>query len=147
MIEFFKSSIALPEATDVSLCDNCGRDVTEHLHRRRAHVRQPIGPLRYSCPCGKTYLTGATEWDYLSEWDKRQWRSDVGITIILFALLLIPLSLGYAAWHRHSVILLAIFVVVLIPALVFLRLFGIMLLGFVDIIRSIWRTRFGSSST
>ena len=136
-----------PEAADVYSCDSCGRDITEHLHRGRAHVCQPIGPVRYSCLCGKTYLTGATEWDYLSEWDKRQWRSDVGITIILFVLLLMTLSLGYASWHRHSVILLAIFVVVSIPALVFLRLFGIMLLGFVDIARSIWRTRFRSSST
>lgn len=105
-------------------------------------MRQPIGPMRYTCACGKKYLTGATEWDYLSEWDKRQWRSDVGTAMILLVLLLVPIALGFAARHRHGAILLAILVVVSIPSLVLLRLLGLTLLGFVDISRSVWRTRF-----
>ena len=44
-------------------CNN----VTEHLHRGQAHVRQQIGPPHYVCACGKSYLSGATEWDNLSE--------------------------------------------------------------------------------
>jgi hypothetical protein len=53
------------------------------------------------CVCGKSYPNGATERDYLSEWDKRQWRSNAEIAILLFILLLIPVGLGYAAWHRQ----------------------------------------------
>ncbi|HEY2499814.1 MAG TPA: hypothetical protein VGK24_22355 [Candidatus Angelobacter sp.] len=134
------------ESADVYFCDNCGRDITKHLHRGRAHVRQPLGPVWYVCVCGKSYLSGATEWDYLSQWDKHQWRTDVGFTVFLFVLLLIPVGLGYAAWHLQSGILLAIFVVVLIPAFVLLMLFGIMLRGFMDIARSIRRTRVTPSS-
>jgi len=63
---------------------------------------------------------------------------------LLCVLLLIAIGLGYAAWHRHSVILLVISLVFLLPSIVFLPLMGILLLGFVDIARSIWRTRFGS---
>jgi hypothetical protein len=54
-----------PEAADVYVCDKCGRDMTRHLYRGRAHVRQPLGPVRYFCCCGQDYLSGATEWDYL----------------------------------------------------------------------------------
>src|SRR5579864_4110100 len=90
------------EADDVYFCDDCKREITRHLHPGGPHVRQPIGPMRYMCACGNKYLTGATEWDYLSEWDKRQWRSDVGIAMILVVLLLVPVALGFAAWHRHS---------------------------------------------
>jgi uncharacterized membrane-anchored protein YitT (DUF2179 family) len=97
--------------------------------------------MRYTCPCGTTYLTGATEWDYLSDWDKRQWRADAGIVFILFVLLLIPVGLGYTAWHQRSVTMLAVFVASMVIAVVFLRLFGMLLVGFVDIARSIWRTR------
>jgi hypothetical protein len=134
------------EPADAYFCDDCGRDITKHLHRGQAHVRQPIGPVRYVCICGKSYPSGATEWDYLSQWAKRQWLSDLWFGGLLFVLLLIPVGLGYAAWRRHSVILLAVFSAVLILALVFLRLFGIMLLGFVDIARSMWRTRVRSIS-
>jgi hypothetical protein len=134
-----------PEAADVYFCDKCGRDVTRHLHRGQAHVRQPIGPMRYTCGCGEIYLTGATEWDYLGDWDKRQWRADAGLALILFVLILIPVALGYMAWHRRSVVLLAVFVAAFAFAIVCLRLFGLILVGFLDIALSIWRTRFMSS--
>lgn len=134
-----------PESADMYFCDTCGRDVTRYLHRRQAHIRQPIGPMRYACACGQTYLTGATEWDYLSDWDKRQWRADVGIASFLFLLLLIPVALGYLAWHRRSLIFLVIFVASLAFAVVFLRLFGLLLVGLVDIARSMWRTRLAKS--
>jgi len=130
-----------PESADVYFCDKCGRDVTRHLYRGRAHVRHPIGPMRYGCACGQTYLTGATEWDYLSDWDKRQWRADVGLAFILFVLLLSPVALGYLAYQRRSIPFLAVFVASLVFAAVFLRLFGLFLLGFADIAWSIWRTR------
>jgi len=113
------------------------------LRPARAQVRQPIGPMRYTCVCGKSYLTGATEWDYLSEWDKRQWRSDVGIGVILLILLTIPFILGFAAWHRQSLVLLAILIAAVIPSLLMLRLFGLTLVETLAIARSIWRTRFG----
>ena len=136
-----------PEAADVYFCDECGRDVTRYLYRGQAHVRQPIGPMRYACVCGQTYLTGATEWDYLSGWDKRQWRADVGIAFILFVLLLISMALGYMAWHRRSVTFLALFVASLAFAVVIVRLFGLLLVGFMDIAWSIWRTRLAKSGS
>jgi len=134
-----------PERADSNFCDKCGRDITEHLHPRRAHVRQPLGPMRYVCICGTKYLTGATEWDDLSHWEKRRWLFDGVFAFLLCVPLLISAGLGYAAWHRHSVILLFICAVFLMPPLFFLKLIGILLLVFVDIARSIWRTRFGSA--
>lgn len=113
---------------------------------RQSACSTPIGPMRYRCLCGKTYLTGATEWDYLSEWDKRQWRSDAGIAFILLFLIFIPIAFAYAAWHFRNLILLVISVVALIPTVILLRLFVTILLGFVDIVRSIWRTRIGSAT-
>jgi hypothetical protein len=50
-----------PDPADVYLCDKCGGDITAHLHRGRAHVRQPLGPVKYVCRCGQAYLSGATE--------------------------------------------------------------------------------------
>jgi hypothetical protein len=148
-IEFFPAFMTerlpasrFPDDAGVYFCDGCERDITRHLRRERAHVRQSIGPMRYTCDCGKSYLTGATEWDYLSEWDKRQWRSDVGLGVILLILLMIPIALGFATWHRQSVVLLGVLISVLIPSLLFLKLFGQALIEVLDIARSIWRTRF-----
>src|SRR5262249_22074997 len=134
------------DMADVYFCDKCGQDITQYLHRGRAHVRKPIGPIRYTCVCGAKYLTGATEWDNLSKWSKRQWRSDAGIAAILLLVLLIPVALGFVAWHRHSMVLLGFLAATLIPSLLLLRLLALTLLGFVDIARSIWRTRFKSST-
>jgi hypothetical protein len=45
-----------PERADVYFCDKCRRDITTHLYRGRSHVRQPLGPVRYVCRCGQSYL-------------------------------------------------------------------------------------------
>src|SRR5260370_11662368 len=97
-----------PEAADVYVCDKCGRDITRYLHRGRAHVRQPLGPVRYSCRCGQDYVSGATEWDYLSNWEKRQWLRDIPLIFVLFAILAGCVSLVYFAVVRRNIVLLVL---------------------------------------
>src|SRR4030095_782821 len=63
---------SFPERADVYICDKCGREVTRHLRRGHAHVWAPMGRERYLCPCGEKYLTGATEWDHLGQWERRR---------------------------------------------------------------------------
>ena len=71
---------------DVYICDKCGMNITAHLHLRRAHVRQPIGPVRYVCRCGQSYVSGAIEWDYMSDWAKEKWLKDVLLIFILLTI-------------------------------------------------------------
>lgn len=77
-----------PEPADVYVCDKCGTDITAHLHRGRAHVRLPLGPVRYVCRCGEPYLSGLTEWDYLGDWDKKQRLNEVKFALVSFVLLI-----------------------------------------------------------
>jgi hypothetical protein len=62
---------ALSEWADEYFCDNCGRDVTRQVHRRQSHGWQPMGAERFRCVCGHAWLTGAAEWDHLSNREKR----------------------------------------------------------------------------
>jgi hypothetical protein len=130
-----------PDAADVYLCDECGRDITSHLHRGRAHVRQPLGPVRYVCRCGQDYLSGATEWDYLSVWKKRQWLRDFPLIFISFAAVAAYGAVAYfAAVHRGFIIILLSLLG--IPfALAFLGLFFLMVATPFQIVASILRTR------
>jgi hypothetical protein len=132
---------AFPEPADVYLCDKCGRDVTVHLHRGRAHVRQPLGPVRYFCRCGQDYLSGATEWDYLSDWEKRQWLGDIPLIFILFAVLAGLVVFAYFALVRHSPVMILLSVAGVPFAAVFFRLFIITSAIPFEIAASRWRTR------
>jgi len=130
-----------PESADVYVCDQCGRDLTVHLHRGRAHVRQPLGPVRYFCRCGQGYLSGATEWDYLSDWEKRQWLRDIPLILILFAALAGFMTFGYFALVRRSLIMIVLSFAGVPFAMVFFRLFLIMSVIPFEIVASRWRTR------
>jgi hypothetical protein len=126
---------------DVYVCDKCGRDITAHLHRGRAHVRPPLGTTRFTCLCGQRYLSGATEWDYLSDWSKRQWLMDVGPAAILSATLALFSILIYFAALHHSTILFAFLAIALLFSLRLFPLFIAILAVPLEIIASLWRTR------
>jgi len=130
-----------PEPADVYVCDKCGRDLTAHLHRGRAHVRQPLGPVRYFCGCGQGYVSGATEWDYLSPWEKQQWLHDVLLALILLLLLSGYGAVVYFALVRRSVLMLGLSVLGAPFAVVFFCLFVLMLAIPFEIAASVLRTR------
>ena len=130
-----------PEAADVYLCDKCGRDITAHLYRGRAHVRQPLGPVRYVCRCGQDYLSGATEWDYLSDWEKRQWLWDIPLIFILFAVVAAYGAVAYLAVVHRGFVMIVLSLLGIPFALVFLWLFVLMSAIPFQIVASILRTR------
>jgi hypothetical protein len=129
-----------PEPADVYVCDKC-RDLTVHLHRGRAHVRQPLGPVKCFCRCGQDYLSGATEWDYLSDWEKRQWLGDIPLIFILFAVLAGFVTFAYFALVRRSLVMIVLSLAGVPFAAVFVRLFIIMSAIPFEIAASRWRTR------
>ena len=103
-----------PEPADVYVCDKCGRDITSHLHRGRAHVRQPLGPSQYVCACGQSYASGAAEWDDLSDWERRRWSADVGLAVMVSVLLAGLSVLVRSAIVIRSTALVALSVVALV---------------------------------
>src|ERR1700757_78582 len=115
-----------PDAADVYLCDKCGRDITAHFHRGRAHVRQPLGPVRYVCRCGQAYLSGATKWDHLSVWEKRQWLRDIPLIFILFAVVAAYGAVAYFAVVHRGVVMIVLSLLGIPFALVSLWLFFLM---------------------
>lgn len=130
-----------PEPDDVYVCDKCGRDITAHLHRGRAHVRQPLGPVRYVCRCGRAYLSGATEWDYLSDWEKWQWLGDTPFIFISFAVVAAYGAAVYIAVVHRRFVMVVLSLVGFPFALVFLRLFILISAIPFQIVASILRTR------
>ena len=130
-----------PDAADVYLCDKCGRDITAHFHRGRAHVRQPLGPVRYVCRCGQAYLSGATEWDHLSVWEKRQWLRDIPLIFILFAVVAAYGAVAYFAVVHRGVVMIVLSLLGIPFALVSLWLFFLMSAIPFQIVASILRTR------
>jgi hypothetical protein len=131
-----------PEPADVYVCDRCGREITAHLRRGQAHVWRPLGPLRYVCPCGQKYLSGAVEWDNLSDWEQRQRsRQTFGLLIIALAILTGFGILVYFAVTRHSLLFLILSALAFIPSVVFFSLLVASLLDVFGIAASLWRTR------
>ena len=112
-----------PEPADVYVCDKCGRDLTAYLHLGRAHVRQPLGPARYVCRCGQDYRSGATEWDDLSNWKKRQWLTDIPLVFILLAGLAGYGLVAYRAVLHRSLLMIVLSLIGVPFAIVLLRLF------------------------
>ena len=91
---------SFPERAEAYVCDQCGCDVTKHFCRSRAHVWSPMGPERFKCTCGKSYLTGATEWDHLRHWGRRKRIGEtIGIGIILSVISSIFAFLIYLFLH------------------------------------------------
>src|SRR5579863_7905493 len=130
-----------PEPADVYLCDNCGRDITAHLHCGRAHVSRPLGPSRYVCPCGQKYLSGAVEWDNLSDWEQRHRLVDVWLAVIVFIALALFSFLVYFAITHRSIVLCTFLAVVFLFSVGLVPLFMAILFFPLEIAASLWRTR------
>ena len=124
------------------VCDKCGRDVTEHLYRARAHVWRPLGPAKYVCACGAEYVSGADEWENLSPWERR---NRVGQTLGLgavLALILLTISALLRETLVHGGIVLTILAILAAaPAVVSLAFFAATALDAIEIAISIYRTR------
>jgi hypothetical protein len=130
-----------PEPAEVYFCDDCGRDVTKKLHRDRAPVWQPLRPIWFVCQCGRKYLSGAAEWDDLTAREREQRIRQLQIGFVLFALLVIPVTLAYFALRYGGAALLAVVGIALIPSILVAKPFWFVLIDLYEIIASIWRTR------
>lgn len=134
---------AFPERADIYICDQCQRDLTEHFVPGQAHVMQPLGPERYTCECGRRYLTGAVEWANLSEWDKRRRKLDAfGFGAVLSVMLSIPGLCVYFVLrllHLPNVALFVVLFVALFIAACPLVLSATMFCA--EVVASLWRTR------
>lgn len=131
-----------PQPADAYVCDMCGRDITAQHHRSSAHVWRPLGPLRCVCPCGQEYLSGAVEWDNLSDWEKRQRSAQTsGLLIICSAALVGFAILVYLALARHNTVLLILSALAVIPSSMFFGMLIALLLDAFHIAASAWRTR------
>ena len=132
---------AFPEPADRYVCDDCGRDVTKHLHRSRAHEWSPMGPSYYQCHCGRKYRTGATEWDYLGRFERRR---RAGKTLFLSEMLLIPASfvglIVYFLLYGSEDRLIIALATASLPSLLINLYFWMRVSG------SVWRTRFSRSA-
>jgi hypothetical protein len=134
-----------PEPADTYLCDNCGRNITKHLHPARAHVATPIGPSWYICRCGTKYVSGAVEWVHLGQWERRRRIEEIiafglvtGILIALFGLLI-----NYAIDH-HNMVLMGVCIPAAFPVALIVWLFvGVVLIPLFEIAASVIRTRTG----
>jgi len=135
-----------PEPADVYVCDKCGRDITSHLRRGRAHVRQPLGPSWYVCACGQSYPSGAAEWDDLSDWERRRWSAGVGLAVIVLLLLAVLSVLVYSAIVIRSTALVALSVVAFVCLISLFPLFIAILAVPFQIAASLWRTRIVGAS-
>jgi hypothetical protein len=130
-----------PEPAEVYFCDQCGSDLTKNLYRDRAPVWQPLQPMWYVCPCGRKYLSGAAEWDDLTNWERKQRIWQLRIGFLLFALLVVPVALAYFALRFGGAALLAVVGIALIPSILVAKPFWFVLLDLYEIVASIWRTR------
>ena len=135
-----------PEPADVYVCDKCDRDITSHLHRGHAHIRQPLGPSRYVCACGQSYPSGSAEWDDLSDWEKRRWLADVRLAVIVLVLLAVLSVLVHSEIVTRSTALVALSVVAFVFLISLFPLFIAILAVPLQIAASLWRTRIVGAS-
>jgi hypothetical protein len=130
-----------PDPADLYFCDNCGRDLTKSLYRDRAPLWQPLRPMWCVCQCGRKYLSGGSEWDELTTWEREQRIAQLSIGVVLFAFLIVPVLLAYFALRYGGAALIAIVGIALIPSVLAAKPFGFAVLDAYEIIASIWRTR------
>lgn len=131
-----------PEPADVYVCDKCGKDITEHLHRGLPHVWRPLGPTRYACVCGAKYVTGAMEWENLSEWERTQRLTQgLGLLVILGLILTLIGALLYFVFNRSGLWLIVLAILSASPAIVCSALFVATALDLMEIVASVFRTR------
>jgi hypothetical protein len=131
---------AFPSRADRYVCDKCGTDITKQLRAGQAHVWKPMGPERYLCHCGQEYLTGATEWDHLGDWErKNRIRQTLGIGIILSVPSSVIAFVGYLILRRSNGTLIGALVIAVLPFLV------VHIPFWFGVAASMWRTRVGTS--
>jgi hypothetical protein len=116
-----------PEPADIYLCDNCKRDITKRLSPGQSQSWRPMGKERYVCSCGQQYLTGAVEWEHLSDWERsRRIKQIHGLGILFSAMLAVPglilYLLSVSLFHSKSAAL-AILLVVTVPFIVIVGIF------------------------
>jgi hypothetical protein len=134
---------AFPERADVYVCDKCGGDVTKHFHPRQSHSWAPMGPETFICACGQRYLTGATEWDHLGDWERSKRAGDtLGLGLLLSAVSSIFGAVGYLILHFAFGPQRAAFVAAMALAVLPFVLMQVTL--WPDVAASIWRTRVGT---
>lgn len=93
-----------PEPADVYLCDSCKREITQFLAPGQSHSWRPMGPERYTCECGQRYLTGAVEWEHLSDWERRRRMAQThGVAVLFSIMLAVPALIFFflLAWLFH----------------------------------------------
>jgi len=124
-----------PEWAEEYFCDNCGREVTKQVRRRQSHSWQPMGAERFRCVCGHAWLTGAAEWDHLSEREKRN-RINGFIVLNLGSLILASVIglVGYFLSSEANVALNAGLIALCLLLVLQLR-------SWFEVFASIWRTR------
>jgi hypothetical protein len=131
---------ALPEWAEEYFCDDCGRDVTKQVRRQQSHSWKSMGVERFRCVCGHAWLTGAAEWDHLSDGEKRnRVNRCIGLNIAAVLLASIVALISYLLSSKTNIALDAGFVAVC-PFLLF------QMRPWFDVLASIWRTRVRRSS-
>src|SRR5258706_3114128 len=136
---------AFPSRADVYECDKCGRDVTKQFRPGRAHVWKPMGPERYQCRCGQKYLTGATEWDHLGSWErKNRIRQSFGLGVLFSAMCSVIGLVAYLYLRFGFGLPEAAFITALVITAAPFLLMNVSF--WLSVIASIWRTRVGTST-
>ena len=93
------------------------------------------------CICGATYPSGAAEWDDRSKWEQRRWLREIGLGLVLLAVVLNIAMLAYLGFHRHPFVVEAILVIMFLPCCLILVLSLALVAEVFGIAASIWRTR------
>ena len=132
---------SFPEAADVYFCDKCGSDLTRHLHRGHAHSGCPLGPPRFECTCGESYLTGAVEWDHLGNLGRRRWVQFLRLGFTFSLPLILSGTAIYWGFAREHYLLAIVALISLILTVPLFVVFAVSLFEAIQIARSIWRTR------
>jgi hypothetical protein len=127
---------AFPKPADVYVCDDCGRDITRRFRPGRAPVWKPMGTEIFECLCGQKYLTGATEWDHLGDWERRRRLEQIfGLGILFSAFFLVPGLVVYFTLHRPRTAFITAFCIAALP-------FSLMFVPFsLEVAASMWRMR------
>jgi len=98
-----------------------------------------MGPERYLCRCGQKYLTGATEWDHLGDWERRRRVGQTfGLALLFSVAFAVPGLVVYLALYRSRGALIAALVIAGLP-------FVVLVPFCLKVAASMWRTRIGTS--
>jgi hypothetical protein len=109
------------------------RDVSDLVERMSGSL---WGRRCFECLCGQKYLTGATEWDHLGDWERRRRLEQIfGLGILFSAFFLVPGLVVYFALHRSRTAFITAFCIAALP-------FSLMFVPFsLEVAASMWRTR------